>query len=75
MWMFLLGLAVGSLFGVMVMALCAIQRHDSLEVDKCITIASNMAKNAAEEAKKTDDALGKCRAEGMWAVAQELKRL
>ena len=71
MWTFLLGLVVGALFGVMIMALCIANRPEPQ--DKLVRRLSDKAQKAERKAIAEDDALGQARAEGMWEIVCDIR--
>jgi hypothetical protein len=69
---FLLGTLLGSVIGVLVMALCAAQKMTESDYIARIDRVRKLATDTGAKAKKTDDAMGKAKAEGMWEAVKVL---
>lgn len=72
MWTFILGVVIGGLLGVMMMALCSANKDEPL--DGLIRRLSDKAQREEKKAMATDDALLHSRAEGMWDIICEIRR-
>ena len=69
---FLLGTLLGSVIGIMVMALCAAQKLTEDDYVARIDRVRKMATETGTKAKKTDDAMGQAKADGMWEAIKVL---
>lgn len=70
MGLFIFGACLGALLGVMAMALCAAKRITNDRYVDYIGRVRKLAAKTEREAKATDDAMKKAKAEGLWEAVR-----
>lgn len=69
---FLLGCALGAIFGILMAALCAAQKMCDNDLIARIDKVRKSATDASHKANASDDAIDLARADGMWEAVKIL---